>query len=76
MAHRIGDIARALGTEAEGDLDLEVLGASEPQAAGPDQLALAMDPRYADGIGKGRARAHKRPIEEELGRFEAFQLGD
>ncbi len=57
MAHRIGDIARALGAEAEGDLDLEVTGASEPQAAGPDQLALAMDPRYADGIGKGRARA-------------------
>jgi uncharacterized protein YcaQ len=27
-------------------------------------------------IGKGRARAHKRMIEEELGRFEAFQLGD
>ena len=57
MAHRIGDIARALGAEAEGDLALEVIGASEPQAAGPDQLALAMDPRYADGIGKGRARA-------------------
>ncbi len=57
MGHRIGDIATALGAEAEGDLDLLVTGASEPQAAGPDQLALAMDPRYADGIGKGRARA-------------------
>ena len=57
MAHRIGDIARALGAEAEGDLDLTVTGASEPQAAGPDQLALAMDPRYADGIGKGQAKA-------------------
>jgi len=57
MGHRIGDIAKALGAEAEGDLDLVVTGASEPQAAGPDQLALAMDPRYADGIGKGRARA-------------------
>ena len=57
MAHRIGDIAHALGAEAEGDLELTVTGASEPQAAGPEQLALAMDPRYADGIGKGRARA-------------------
>lgn len=57
MAHRIGDIARALGAEAEGDLDLEVTSASEPQAAGPDQLALAMDPRYADGIAKGQAQA-------------------
>ena len=27
-------------------------------------------------FGKGRARAHKRQIEEALGRFEAFQLGD
>jgi len=45
MGHRIGDIAKALGAEAEGDLALVVTGASEPQAAGPDQLALAMDPR-------------------------------
>ena len=57
MAHTIRDIAQALGAEAEGDLDLAVTGASEPQAAGPDQLALAMDPRYGDGIAKGRARA-------------------
>ena len=57
MGHRIGDIARALGAEAEGDLDLMVEGASEPQAAGPEHLALAMDPRYGDGIGKGRALA-------------------
>jgi uncharacterized protein YcaQ len=27
-------------------------------------------------IGKGKARGHKAPIEEELGRFEKFQLGD
>jgi UDP-3-O-[3-hydroxymyristoyl] glucosamine N-acyltransferase len=57
MAHTIRDIAKALGAEAEGALDLTVTGAAEPQAAGPDQLALAMDPRYADGIAKGQARA-------------------
>ncbi|MGL4236208.1 UDP-3-O-(3-hydroxymyristoyl)glucosamine N-acyltransferase [Tabrizicola sp.] len=57
MAHTIRDIALALGAEAEGDLDLQVTGAAEPQAAGPDELALAMDPRYGDGIGKGQARA-------------------
>ncbi len=57
MSHSIGEIAAALGAEAEGALDLRVTGAAEPQAAGPDQLALAMDPRYADGIGKGRAQA-------------------
>ncbi len=57
MAHTIRDIARALAAEAEGALDLVVTGAAEPQLAGPDQIALAMDPRYGDGIGKGRARA-------------------
>jgi UDP-3-O-[3-hydroxymyristoyl] glucosamine N-acyltransferase len=57
MRHRIEDIAQALGAEAEGDLALQVSGAAEPQAAGPDQLALAMDPRYADGIARGQARA-------------------
>ncbi|MDB5666244.1 UDP-3-O-(3-hydroxymyristoyl)glucosamine N-acyltransferase [Cypionkella sp.] len=57
MAHSIRDIAQALGAEAEGDLDLTVLRASEPASAGPQDLALAMDPRYADGIPKGQAQA-------------------
>ncbi|NJS39637.1 MAG: UDP-3-O-(3-hydroxymyristoyl)glucosamine N-acyltransferase, partial [Rhodobacteraceae bacterium] len=57
MPHTIRDIAAALGAEAAGDLDLTVTGAAEPAAAGPDTLALAMDPRYADGIAKGQARA-------------------
>jgi UDP-3-O-[3-hydroxymyristoyl] glucosamine N-acyltransferase len=57
MGHRIRDIAEALGAEAEGELDLVVERASEPAAAGPDALALAMDPRYGDGIAQGQARA-------------------
>ena len=57
MAHTIRDIAAALGAEADGDLDIVVTRAAEPQSACPDALALAMDPKYADGIGKGRARA-------------------
>jgi UDP-3-O-[3-hydroxymyristoyl] glucosamine N-acyltransferase len=57
MAHTIRDIAAALGAEAEGALDLTVTGAAEPQDAGPDQIALAMDPRYGDGIAKGQAQA-------------------
>ncbi len=57
MPFTIRDIAMALGAEAEGDLSLEVVRASEPQSAGPDALALAMDPRYADGIAKGQAQA-------------------
>ena len=42
MAHTIRDIAQALGAEAEGDLDLIVLRASEPASAGMQDLALAM----------------------------------
>lgn len=57
MAYRIGDIAAALGAEAEGNLDLEVTGAAEPQAAGAGDLALAMDPKYAGGLSLGSARA-------------------
>lgn len=57
MPFTIRDIALALGAEAEGDLDLAVCRAAEPQSAGPQDLALAMDPRYAEGIGKGQARA-------------------
>ena len=57
MGHRIADIARALGAEAAGDLDLVIERATEPAAAGPDDLALAMDPRYGEGLARGRARA-------------------
>ena len=52
MGHTIRDIAAALGARAEGDLDLVILSASEPAMAGPDALALAMDPKYADVIVK------------------------
>jgi UDP-3-O-[3-hydroxymyristoyl] glucosamine N-acyltransferase len=34
-----------------------VIGAAEPQAAGPDHLALAMDAKYAPGLARGSARA-------------------
>ncbi len=57
MSHRIGDIAEALGATAAGDLDLRVSGAAEPADAGPQHLALAMTPQYADGLAKGAARA-------------------
>lgn len=57
MAHTIAEIATALGAEAAGDLTLVVARAAEPAAAGPDDLALAMDPRYAAGLAQGGARA-------------------
>ncbi len=57
MAHTIREIAAALGAEAAGDLDLRVTGAAEPKAARADQLALAMDPKYAGGLAGGQALA-------------------
>lgn len=57
MPHTIAEIAAALGAEAAGDLSLVLTGAAEPAMAGPDQLALAMDPKYAPGLAQGRARA-------------------
>ena len=57
MPHSIRDIAAALGAEAVGDLDLVFLRAAEPASAGLQDLALAMDPRYGDGIAKGKALA-------------------
>ena len=50
MAHSIAEIAKALGAEAAGEVSLRVERASEPAMAGPDDLALAIDPRYADGL--------------------------
>ncbi|MEO8243902.1 MAG: UDP-3-O-(3-hydroxymyristoyl)glucosamine N-acyltransferase [bacterium] len=57
MGHRIGDIALALAAECAGDLDLVIGQAAEPGVAGPDDLAMAMDPNYAAKLKSGRARA-------------------
>lgn len=51
------ELAAALGAEAVGRADLRVRGAAEPAAAGPDQIALAMQPAFAAALGSGRARA-------------------
>lgn len=57
MSHTIEDIALALGAQAFGATDILVHGAAEPATAGPDDLALAMNPTYAENLGLGRARA-------------------
>jgi UDP-3-O-[3-hydroxymyristoyl] glucosamine N-acyltransferase len=57
MTHRIGDIAAALGAEVAGDPDFEISGPAEPGTAAEDQLALAMDPAYADAVTQTKARA-------------------
>jgi UDP-3-O-[3-hydroxymyristoyl] glucosamine N-acyltransferase len=53
----IAAIAAALGARAEGATELIVTGAAEPAQANADQIALAMDPKYAAGLSEGRARA-------------------
>lgn len=57
MRHTIKDIAAALDATVFGDDTLQVTGAAEPAMAGPDDLALAMDPKYAEGLSRGQARA-------------------
>ncbi len=53
----IDQIARALGARVEGDGGLRIASAAEPAMAGADQLALAMDAKYADGLAEGQAQA-------------------
>ena len=57
MGFTVKDIAEALEAVAFGATDLPIEGASEPATAGPTDLALAMDPKYAEGLSKGQARA-------------------
>ena len=57
MSWTVDEIALALSARVLGDGTLAVTGAAEPSAAGPDDLALAMDPKYADGLSAGAARA-------------------
>ncbi|MBN8294456.1 UDP-3-O-(3-hydroxymyristoyl)glucosamine N-acyltransferase [Rhodobacter sp. NTK016B] len=57
MQNSVADIAAALGARFEGAGELTVTAAAEPASAGAFDLALAMDPRYADGIAQGKARA-------------------
>jgi UDP-3-O-[3-hydroxymyristoyl] glucosamine N-acyltransferase len=56
MTYTLSQIAAALGAEAVGAVDLSVSHVSEPAMATADALALAMDPKYAEDIGKGAAQ--------------------
>lgn len=53
----IAEIAAQLAAEHAGQQDLVIRRASEPATAGPDDLALAMDPSYGAALAAGRARA-------------------
>ncbi|HHS89066.1 MAG TPA: UDP-3-O-(3-hydroxymyristoyl)glucosamine N-acyltransferase, partial [Rhodobacteraceae bacterium] len=55
MSYTIAQIGAGLNAEVAGDVDLRVMRAAEPGSAGPDDLALAMSPKYADDLGTARA---------------------
>ncbi len=57
MSFTLAQIAEALDAPAEGNTSLSIKRAAEPREAGPDALALAMDPKYADHLEGSQARA-------------------
>ncbi|GGX63480.1 UDP-3-O-(3-hydroxymyristoyl)glucosamine N-acyltransferase [Tateyamaria omphalii] len=57
MRYTIAEIANALEAEAVGDSDMVVTGLSEPGQAGPEDLALASNPKYAKTLASGSAQA-------------------
>lgn len=57
MAFTVREIATAIDAEAHGNIDLIVERVSEPASAGPEDLALLTNPKFADGLSKGQARA-------------------
>ncbi|MEM9013219.1 MAG: UDP-3-O-(3-hydroxymyristoyl)glucosamine N-acyltransferase [Pseudomonadota bacterium] len=57
MGQTIGDIATALGLEAVGDLSLVIRRPALPGEAGAEDLALAMEKKYARTLSGTAARA-------------------
>jgi UDP-3-O-[3-hydroxymyristoyl] glucosamine N-acyltransferase len=57
MSFTVKQIAAALEAQVFGAADISITGAAEPADAGPSDLALAMNPKFADGLARGHARA-------------------
>ena len=57
MLQTIGEIASALGAVVVGDATLVITRAAEPAMAGPDDLAIAMTPKFAETLHEGQAKA-------------------
>lgn len=57
MSYSIQDIAAALGAEACGQTELLIDTLREPALSSRDDLALAIDPKYAADLARGSARA-------------------
>jgi UDP-3-O-[3-hydroxymyristoyl] glucosamine N-acyltransferase len=53
----ISDLAAGLGAEFQGDGSILVSGAAEPDTATVDQIALGMEPAFAEALGRTAARA-------------------
>ena len=56
MAYTVHDIASALDAEAFGNTDIVIERVAEPAMAGPDDLALLTNPKFAAGLAQGKAR--------------------
>ena len=57
MRYTVGEIAAAIEADAVGEAGLVISALSEPADAGADDLALASNPKYADALASGTARA-------------------
>ncbi len=57
MSYTLEEIAEALGAKLLGASDVQITGASEPATAGPQDIALALKPEFAQTMGQGNARA-------------------
>ena len=57
MTYTVTQIAAALGVAALGRTERVIESLAEPAAAGPSDLALASNPKYAADLAAGRARA-------------------
>ncbi|WP_278921585.1 UDP-3-O-(3-hydroxymyristoyl)glucosamine N-acyltransferase [Pseudophaeobacter profundi] len=54
--YTVREIARSLDLTAEGDLDLVIIRAAEPQDAGPQDLAMATSAKYSENLSQGSAQ--------------------
>ncbi|MGR3501227.1 UDP-3-O-(3-hydroxymyristoyl)glucosamine N-acyltransferase [Pseudaestuariivita sp.] len=61
MRTTLADIGAALRAEVFGAADLVITGISEPADAGPEDLALAMQPAFIEAVPSGKARAALLP---------------
>ncbi|MEO0914393.1 MAG: UDP-3-O-(3-hydroxymyristoyl)glucosamine N-acyltransferase [Pseudomonadota bacterium] len=57
MGYSVGELAKALGADAAGDLSIEVEWPAEPAEAGPGHLAMAMEKRFAEQLSNSGAQA-------------------